>query len=112
MATWTEYPAPLKAGDSLTSPSCLVPTLCAMDTSNLGFEILGAGKRDWNLELGMGILASEQWESPKNQRPNCCRLLSIPNLSQFFVILLDQGAQRTTPQGRIKACCMTSARSS
>ena len=34
--------------------------------ADLDFEILAAGKRDWILELGMGVLASEQWESPKD----------------------------------------------
>ena len=79
--------------------------------ADLDFEILGAGKRDWNLELGMGVLASEQWEPLKNQRPNFCRGLGILDLVRYFVLLLDYGAQPTTPQRRIKACCMTSARS-
>ena len=34
--------------------------------ADLDFEILGARKRGWILELGMGVLASEQWEPPKN----------------------------------------------
>jgi hypothetical protein len=57
--------------------------------ADLDFEILRAEKRDWNLELGMGVLASEQWEPPKNQRPNCCRFLDIANLLRFSVVLRD-----------------------
>ena len=34
--------------------------------ADLDFEILGAGEREWILELSVGILASEQWEPPKN----------------------------------------------
>jgi hypothetical protein len=80
--------------------------------ADLDLETLGAGKRDWNLERGKGVLPREQWEPLKNQRPNFSGGLSVLNLVRHFVPLLDYGAQPTTPQGRIKACCVTSARNS
>ena len=80
--------------------------------AELDCEILVAEKRDWNLELGMDVLAKEQWEPLKNQRLNWGRFLGIFNLIRFFVLLLDYSAQQTTPQGGIKSCCMSSTRSS
>jgi hypothetical protein len=65
--------------------------------ADLDFEIPSAGKRDWNLELGMCVLVKEQWEPLKNQRPNFCTGLGILNLVRHFVLLLDYGTQPTTP---------------